>query len=109
MVFSSSDFLFPSVVSALKTAGKYHPVGHEDHVILGGFDGDNMAYKMLRDRYLDADGVQDVFYECAASVQAVLEQMKGGKVEQVIVEPGFVIHQGNLEEKAADMWGASFE
>ncbi len=109
LIFSSSDFLFPSVISALKTAGKYHPVGHENHVLLGGFDGDNMAYKMLVDGYLDADGVQDVFYECAASVQAILQQMRGEKVEEVIVDPGFVIHQDNIKEKASDMWGANFE
>ncbi len=108
-IFSSSDFLFPSVISALRTAGKYHPIGHEKHVILGGFDGDHLAYKMLRNKYLDADGVQDVFYECAASVQAVLKQMKGEPVDALIIDPGFVIHQDNLDEKAADMWGAGFE
>lgn len=108
-IFSSSDFLFPSVISALKTAGKYHPIGHDKHVILGGFDGDNMAYKMLGDQYLDADGVQDVFYECSASVQAILQYMKGEPVKELIVDPGFVIHQNNFEQKASDMWGAQFE
>ena len=108
-IFSSSDFLFPSVVSALKTAGKYHPIGHEQHVILGGFDGDNMAYKMLNNRYLDADGVQDVFYECLSSVEAILKQMAGEEVEKIIIDPGFVIHQGNLDKKVENMWGASFQ
>lgn len=107
-VFTSSDFLFPSLVSALKTAGKYHPIGHEKHVILGGFDGDNLAYKMLREGYLDADGVQDVFYECRMSIEALLRQMRGETVEQELIDPGFVIHQGNLQEKAGAMWGASF-
>ncbi len=107
-LFSSSDFLFPSVVSALRTAGKYHPIGHPEHVLLGGFDGDAMAYRMLREGYLDADGVQDVFFECRASVQAVLQRARGEAVDSLIVDPGFVIHQGNLEEKAEQMWGASF-
>jgi len=107
-VFSSSDFLFPSVVSALRNAGKYHPIGHAEHVILGGFDGDAMAYRMLREGYLDADGVQDVFFECRASVQAVLARARGEAVDSIIVDPGFVIHQGNLEEKAEQMWGANF-
>ncbi len=107
-IFSSSDFLFPSVVSALKNADKYHPIGHPDHVILGGFDGDAMAYRMLREKYLDADGVQDVFFECQESVLAVIRKMREEQVPDLIVDPGFVIHQQNLEQKAESMWGASF-
>ncbi|HUV13749.1 MAG TPA: sugar ABC transporter substrate-binding protein, partial [Acidobacteriota bacterium] len=105
-VFISSDFLFPSLISALRTAGKYKKIGEEGHVLLGGFDGDSMAYGMLVDGYLDADGVQDVYFECAASVDAVLKMLQNEEVEKIIQDPGFVIHQGNLEEKAGQMWGA---
>ncbi len=105
-IFTSSDFLFPSLVSALKTAGKYHRIGHREHVILGGFDGDAMAYKMLLDRYLDADGVQDVYYECEAAVKAVLKKLDGEATERYIMDPGFVIHQGNLQQMSPKMWGA---
>src|SRR4029079_7302209 len=56
-IFTSSDFLFPSIVSALKQAGKYRKIGEDGHVLLGGFDGDATAYRMLVDKYLDADGV----------------------------------------------------
>lgn len=108
-IFTSSDFLFPSIISALKNAGKYHPIGHPEHVILGGFDGDAMAYQLLEDGYLDADGVQDVFFECSAAVRAVLSGMNGESMPEVIIDPGFVIHQKNLEEKAGEMWGASFQ
>ncbi len=108
-IFSSSDFLFPSVVSALKTAGKYHKIGTEGHVLLGGFDGDRMAYQMLVDGYLDADGVQDVYFEAAAAVQAILDMKSGKPVAERIADPGFVIHQGNLKEMAARMWGAKLK
>ncbi len=107
LIFSSSDFLFPSVVSALKNAEKYHPIGHPDHVLLGGFDGDATAYAMLLDRYLDADGVQDVFYECEQAVDAIAQRMQGQPVDTLLIDPGFVIHQGNLTEKAPQMWGAT--
>lgn len=106
LIFSSSDFLFPSVVSALKTAGKYHKVGEPGHVLLGGFDGDPTAYQMLADGYLDATGVQDVFFEARASVQAILDLRAGQSVPEQIPDPGFVIHQGNLKEMAPRMWGA---
>ena len=107
LIFSSSDFLFPSVVSALKNAGKYHPTGHKDHVVLGGFDGDATAYGMLVSGHLDADGVQDVFFECELAVDAIAKRMRGEPVDTVLVDPGFVIHQGNLTEKAPQMWGAA--
>ena len=105
-IFSSSDFLFPSVVSALKNAGKYHPVDHPQHVLLGGFDGDATAYRMLTNNYLDADGVQDVYFECAQAVEAIQQRWAGQAVDSVLVDPGFVIHQNNLKEKADQMWGA---
>ncbi len=105
-VFASTDFLFPPLISALRTAGKYKKIGEEGHVLLGGFDGDPLAYSMLVERYLDADGVQDVYFDCAASVDAVVRMHQNQIVESIIRDPGFVIHQGNLEEKAGQMWGA---
>ncbi|MBL9140207.1 MAG: sugar ABC transporter substrate-binding protein [Verrucomicrobiales bacterium] len=105
-IFSSSDFLFPSVVAALKSANKYHRIGEPGHVILGGFDGDATAYQMLVDRYLDATGVQDVYFEAEQSVQALLDLLAKKEVPNLIQDPGFVIHQGNLEEKKGRMWGA---
>jgi ABC-type sugar transport system substrate-binding protein len=105
-IFTSSDFLFPSIVSALKAAGRYHKIGAPGHVILGGFDGDATAYQMLKDGYLDATGVQDVYFEASQSVQAILDLRAGKQVPDLIRDPGFVIHQGNLAEKSAQMWGA---
>jgi inositol transport system substrate-binding protein len=105
-IFSSSDFLFPSVISALKTAGKYKRIGEPGHVLLGGFDGDPTAYQMLVDGYLDADGVQDVYFEAKASVQALLDLRAGKEVPEKILDPGLVIQQENLKEAAARMWGA---
>lgn len=106
-IFTSSDFLLPSLVSTLKTVGKYHKIGHPEHVILGGFDGDATAYQMMVDGYLDADGVQDVYFECEQSVQAILDYHAGRPVPQLIRDEGFVIHQDNLEEAKARMWGAN--
>lgn len=106
-IFSSSDFLFPSVVAALKSANKYQKLGEPGHVILGGFDGDATAYQMLLDGYLDATGVQDVYFEAEQSVQALLDQLAKKDVPPLILDPGFVIHQGNLQEKKTRMWGAN--
>ena len=108
-IFTSSDFLFPSITSALKAAGRYKKIGEPGHVILGGFDGDATAYQMLKDGYLDATGVQDVYFEAQQSVQALLDRREGKPVGEVILDPGFVIHQGNLKEMSARMWGANIK
>ncbi|MCL4176992.1 MAG: sugar ABC transporter substrate-binding protein [Verrucomicrobia bacterium] len=105
-IFTSSDFLFPAIVAALKSANKYHKVGTPGHVILGGFDGDATAYQMLEEGYLDATGVQDVYFEAEQSVQAVLDLLAGKEVPALILDPGFVIHQGNLHDLKDRMWGA---
>ena len=109
LIFTSSDFLLPSIVSALRSSGKYKKTGERGHVILGGFDGDATAYQMLKDGYLDATGVQDVYFEAEATVQALLDLMEGKEVEPLIRDPGFVIHQGNLEAMAPRMWGANVD
>ncbi len=106
-IFSSSDFLFPSIVSALKSAERYRKIGEAGHVLLGGFDGDAMAYEMLADGYLDADGVQDVHFECKQAVQAVFDLKAGKDVPAIIRDPGLVIHQGNLQQEKSRMWGAN--
>ncbi len=105
-LFTSSDFLLPSIVSALKSAGKYEKIGQPQHVILGGFDGDATAYGMLKEGYLDATGVQDVYFEAQATVEALVDLMAGKEVEPLIQDPGFVIHQANMAELSARMWGA---
>ncbi|MDX1963233.1 MAG: sugar ABC transporter substrate-binding protein [Pirellulales bacterium] len=107
LIFTSSDFLLPAIVSALKGADKYHKIGEPGHVILGGFDGDATAYQMLRDGYLDATGVQDVYFEAEQSVQALLDLIAGKTVPPLIKDPGFVIHQGNMAELKPRMWGAN--
>jgi ABC-type sugar transport system substrate-binding protein len=90
----------------MKAAGKYTKIGEPGHVILGGFDGDDTAYRMLVEGYLDADGVQDVFYESKMSVQAIIDKLEGKEVPEFIYDPGFVINQDNLKEKENEMWGA---
>jgi ABC-type sugar transport system substrate-binding protein len=105
-IFTSSDFLLPSIVSALKAAGKYHKAGAPGHVILGGFDGDATAWQMLEDGYLDATGVQDVYFEAKQCVQAIVDMRAGKNPPPLIKDPGFVIHRGNMSEKASQMWGA---
>ena len=93
-------------LKALKAAGKYHRTGETGHVWLAGFDGDATAYRLLTEGYLDATGVQDVYFEARQTVEAVLDLRAGKSLPGTILDPGFVISQANLQERAPRMWGA---
>jgi ABC-type sugar transport system substrate-binding protein len=106
-IFTSSDLLLPSISSALKNIGKWKKAGEPGHVWLAAFDGDATAYRLLSEGYLDADGVQDVQFDTAATVKAVEDLRAGRQLPPVILDPGFVIHRDNLKEMAPRMWGAN--
>lgn len=108
-IFCSSDFMLPSVQSALKADGKYKKFGEPGHVMVGSFDGDNSAYQMLTEGYLDADGVQDLPLEAVNSVQAIQDMHSGKPVPQLIYDQGFVVTQENLKEMGPKMWGFTFK
>ena len=104
-LFTSSDFLIPQIQQALKSADKWHKVGEEGHVIFTGFDGFPDAYALMKDGYMDACGVQNLFYETTLAIQAILDLQAGKKVDKLLLDPGFAITQANMNEKAAEMWG----
>lgn len=104
-LFTSSDFLIPQIRQALRSAGKWHKVGEEGHVIFTGFDGFPEAYALMRDGYMDACGVQNLFYETELAIQSILDLQAGKTVGKLLLDPGFAITQANMQEKAEEMWG----
>ncbi|MEJ2704758.1 MAG: sugar ABC transporter substrate-binding protein [Sedimentisphaerales bacterium] len=106
-IFTSSDFLYPQIKAVLEPLGKWKPIGDPDHVILGGLDGDSTAYNLMKEGYVDATGVQDLFFEADAIIQALLDAIEKGetKPEKWIQDPGFALTQENMAERQTDMWG----
>ncbi len=47
-IYTSSDFLFPTIRSVLEPRGKWVPAGQPGHVLLGGLDGDATACKLIK-------------------------------------------------------------
>jgi ABC-type sugar transport system substrate-binding protein len=105
-VFTSSDFMFPSIKSVLSAAGRWKTVHDPGHVILGGFDGDPTAYRLMVDGYVDATGVQDVFWEVEQAISVILASLQGTPAPARIEDPGFAITQENLRQMEGRMWGA---
>ena len=106
LIFSSSDFMFPSVRSVLTSAGRWKKAGEPGHVVVGGFDGDPTAYRLMTEGYVDATGVQDVFWEVDQSLKAILDASRGTPPAARIADPGFVITQPTLAQLEGRMWGA---
>jgi len=106
-IFTSSDFLYPQIRAVLEPLGKWKPIGDPDHVILGGLDGDSTAHRLMKDGFVDATGVQDLFFEADAIMDALLDAIQKGqtKPEKWIEDPGFALTQENMADRQMDMWG----
>lgn len=107
LIFTSSDFLFPQIRAALAQRGMWNPIGHPDHVILGGLDGDVTACRLMKEGFVDATGVQDLFFEADATVSTLMEAIEAGEAtpNETIDDPGFALTQDNIDEREMDMWG----
>jgi ABC-type sugar transport system substrate-binding protein len=106
-LFTSSDFLYPQIKAVLEPLGKWKKIGEPAHVILGGLDGDSTAYRLMEEGYVDATGVQDLFFEANAIMDALLEaiEAKERTPEKWMEDPGFALTQENMAERADEMWG----
>jgi ABC-type sugar transport system substrate-binding protein len=106
-MFTSSDFLFPTIRSVLEPRGMWKKVGEEGHVPLAGLDGDATACQLIKDGYVDATGVQDLYYEAEASVNAIVAAVEAGQSapNELIFDPGFTLTSANIGEREMDMWG----
>jgi inositol transport system substrate-binding protein len=106
-IFTSSDFLFPTIQGVLEPLGKWKKTGEEGHVILGGLDGDDGACKLIREGYVDATGVQDVYLEAKLALDSLQEAIATGdtRPNAIKLDPGFALSQANYAEKGATTWG----
>jgi ABC-type sugar transport system substrate-binding protein len=104
---SPSDSQDPVIEQVMKTAGKWHKTGEPGHVLFGGFDGDQNGYELLSSGYMDANGVQNLFFEVDLAYNAFKDIWAGKKPDKMLIDPGFVITQADLEQKRDQMWGYS--
>ncbi len=104
-LFTSSDFMLPQIQQVLETFDKWHKIGEDGHVLLGGFDGDANAYQLIQDGYMDACGVQNLFLEVDMAFQAFQDLWAGKKPAKLLLDPGFVITQANKDQTRDQMWG----
>jgi ABC-type sugar transport system substrate-binding protein len=105
MLISPSDSEDKIIEQVLKTAGKWHKTGEDGHVLFAGFDGDQNGYRLLSEKYMDVNGVQNLFYEVDLAYGAFKDTWAGKPVDKMLIDPGFAISQATLDAKREDMWG----
>lgn len=106
-IFTSSDFLFPTIQGVLEPMGKWKKTGEDGHVILGGLDGDDGACKLIREGYVDSTGVQDVYLEAELALDSIQAAIADGdpRPNAIKLDPGFALSQANYAEKGPTTWG----
>jgi ABC-type sugar transport system substrate-binding protein len=106
-IFTSSDFLFPTIRSVLEPRGKWVPRGDANHVIMGGLDGDATACQLIDQGFVDATGVQDLFLEAALTMNRLLQAIEAGETQpnEVLIDPGFALTAASIQFERSDMWG----
>ena len=105
LLISPSDSEDAIIEQVLKSAGKWHKTGEEGHVLFSGFDGDQNGYNLLSAKYMDVNGVQNLFFEVDLAYGAFKDIWAGKQPQQMLIDPGFAISQATLEAKREDMWG----
>ena len=106
-IFTSSDFLFPTIRSVLEPRGMWVTGGTKGHVLLAGLDGDATACKLIDDGFVDGTGVQNLFLEAKLTMDRILKAVDAGEtqVNEVLLDPGFALTAGNIQFQRKEMWG----
>ena len=107
MLISPSDSEDKIIEQVLKTAGKWHKTGEDGHVLFAGFDGDQNGYQLLSTKYMDVNGVQNLFYEADLAYGAFKDNWAGKPVDKMLIDPGFAISQATLDSQARRHVGLS--
>jgi ABC-type sugar transport system substrate-binding protein len=107
-VFIPSDFLLPSVESALTSAGRMAPIGDPKHVFIVTIDGDQNGCKAVRNKDIDADVATLVDSFGQRAVAAVTSAVHKTAVGQKVVKlAGVTLDQADLASTASQVWGCA--
>jgi len=76
-LFIASDFAFQSVQAALEAAGKYHPIGHPDHVYIATCDLEAAAVVPMEQGYIDVSMTWNADAQAREAVRVALAIVGG--------------------------------
>jgi ABC-type sugar transport system substrate-binding protein len=108
-IFSCTDYILPSVMTALKESQKLFPMGDPKHVNIYSVDGDGYGLGQVLNGYLDATYGLDPYAWAAAAVEALKAAKEGKSVKKSILIAGTIVTKDNFEalKSKSALWGAS--
>jgi ABC-type sugar transport system substrate-binding protein len=105
-VFIPSDFLLPSVQSALTTAKRLAPIGDPKHVFTVTIDGDQNGCKAIKGKTLDADIATRVDQFGKEAVDSITTALAGKTVvPKTVASAGVTLDQANYATTNSQVWG----
>jgi ABC-type sugar transport system substrate-binding protein len=107
-IYSPSDFLLPSVQSALTAANRLAPIGDPKHVFLVTIDGDQNGCKAMQAKTLDADIATPVDEFGKQAIAAITATLGGQPVTSKTVQAkGLTLNQANYATTNSQVWGCA--
>lgn len=107
-IYIPSDFLLPSVQSALTAAHKLNPIGAAGHIFMVTIDGDQNGCKAMQAKTLDADiatPVADFGKQAVAAIQAAAN--KQPVASKTVQAKGLTLNQSNFAATSSQVWGCA--
>ncbi|MEV6012984.1 sugar ABC transporter substrate-binding protein [Streptomyces sp. NPDC051976] len=107
-IYVPSDFLWPSVESALKSASRLAPAPDPKHVTVVTIDGDPNGCAAIRNKRIDADIATLIDSFGLQSVDAAHTLAQGKSLAQKTVGiAGLPLNQTNAATTTAKVWGCA--
>jgi ABC-type sugar transport system substrate-binding protein len=107
-IYSPSDFLLPSVQSALTAANRLAPIGDPKHVFMVTIDGDQNGCKAMQAKTLDADIATPVGDFGKQAIAAITTALGGQPVTPKAVQAkGLTLNQANFATTSSQVWGCA--
>ena len=107
-IFIPSDYLLPSVQSALTSAGRQAPIGDPKHVFIVTIDGDQGGCAALKGKTIDADIATLVSEFGKQAVDAADNAVAGKTVSPKTAQvKGLPLDQANFATTNSQVWGCA--
>lgn len=109
-IFCPSDYLLPSVLSSLGTAGRLVKADDPKHVMIVSIDGDPFGYSKTADKVISADVATLVDVMGARVAEGAINAARGQALpNSKEIVPGLLFSSYNASAVAGKIWGANIK
>lgn len=105
-IYCPSDFLLPTIMSCLQSAGRWVPMGEEGHVVICSIDGDPIAMEFITSGYVYMTANTDAFDFGRNAMEGAIEIAKGNLPDSVAAPVAVGdLRKADIESAGESIWG----